>query len=36
MERQCNQTELEETVKQWLRDAIARIEAERAKASKHS
>ena len=36
MERQCNQTELEETVKQWLRDAIAHIEAERAKASKHS
>jgi len=36
MERQCNQTELEEAVKNWLRDAIAHIEAERAKAGKHS
>jgi len=30
MERQCNQVELEETVKQWLRQAIQKIETERA------
>lgn len=30
MERQCNQVELEETLKNWLRDTIKRIEAERA------
>ncbi len=30
MERQCNQLELEETVKQWLRQAIQKIETERA------
>jgi hypothetical protein len=30
MERQCNQVELEETLKNWLRETIRRIEAERA------
>jgi hypothetical protein len=30
MERQCNQLEMEEAVKQWLRQAIQRIENERA------
>lgn len=30
MERQCNQVELEEAVKNWLRDTIHRIESERA------
>lgn len=30
MERQCNQVELEEAVKGWLRAAIQRIEKERA------
>lgn len=30
MERQCNQVELEEAVKNWLRDTIQRIESERA------
>jgi hypothetical protein len=30
MERQCNQYELEEKVKQWLRATISRIERERA------
>jgi hypothetical protein len=31
MERQCNQQEMEEAVKSWLRTAIARIETERSK-----
>jgi hypothetical protein len=30
MERQCNQTELEESLKKWLRETIQRIERERA------
>ena len=30
MERQCNQVELEEAVKNWLRRTIQRIESERA------
>jgi hypothetical protein len=30
MERQCNQLELEEAVKQWLRKTIQKIETERA------
>jgi hypothetical protein len=30
MERQCNQGELEDAVKNWLRDTIKRIEADRA------
>lgn len=30
MERQCNQVELEETLKNWLRETIRRIEADRA------
>jgi hypothetical protein len=30
MERQCNQVELEEAVKDWLRRTIQRIESERA------
>jgi hypothetical protein len=30
MERQCNQSELEETVKNWLRTMIQRIEHDRA------
>lgn len=33
MERQCNQAELEEAVKNWLRRSIQRIEAERAQKS---
>ena len=32
MERQCNQQELEEAVKSWLRDTIQRIEHDRAQA----
>jgi hypothetical protein len=31
MERQCNQHELEEAVKNWLRATIQRIEQDRAK-----
>jgi hypothetical protein len=34
MERQYNQHELEEAVKNWLKDTIQRIELERAQASK--
>jgi hypothetical protein len=30
MERQCNQVELEEAVKNWLREMIRRIELDRA------
>ena len=30
MERQCNQLEMEEALKAWLRNTIKRIEAERA------
>jgi hypothetical protein len=30
MERTCNQAELEEALKNWLREAIRRIEQERA------
>jgi hypothetical protein len=30
MERQYNQHELEDKLKQWLRDTIARLEGERA------
>jgi hypothetical protein len=30
MERQCNQVELEEAVKDWLREMIRRIELDRA------
>jgi hypothetical protein len=36
MERQCNQTELEESVKNWLRDTIQRIERDRAAKAKPS
>lgn len=36
MERQCNQVELEEAVKNWLRDTIQRIEKERAQSTKPS
>ena len=35
MERQCNQQEMEEAVKSWLRTTIARIEAERSKQASH-
>ena len=34
MERQCNQLELEETVKSWLRATIQRIEQERTEQAK--
>jgi hypothetical protein len=34
MERQCNQVELEEAVREWLRATIERIEQERAKKAK--
>jgi len=34
MERQCNQVELEDAVKDWLRATIQRIERERAQAAK--
>jgi hypothetical protein len=36
MERQCNQHELEEAVKNWLRDMIQRIEKERAQKTEPS
>lgn len=36
LERQCNQMELEESVKGWLRQMIQRIEAERAKRTQAS
>ena len=35
MERQYNQQEMEDAVKNWLKDAITRIEAERAKRATH-
>jgi hypothetical protein len=36
MERQCNQLELEEAVKNWLKDTIQRIEKERAQKARPS
>lgn len=36
MERQCNQVELEEALKNWLRETIRRIEEDRARAAKRS
>lgn len=36
MERQCNQVELEEAVKSWLRATIRRIELERAEFTKQT
>lgn len=36
MERQCNQHELEDAVKTWLRTTIQRIEKERAQAKTSS
>jgi hypothetical protein len=35
MERQYNQQEMEDAVKNWLKEAITRIEAERAKRATH-
>ena len=35
MERQYTQLEMEEAVKNWLKDAIARIEAKRAQGPSH-
>ena len=35
MERQYTQLEMEEAVKNWLKDAIARIEATRGKQANH-
>ena len=35
MERQYTQLEMEDAVKNWLKDAIARIEAQRAKQAAH-